>query len=62
MWTWINELKIIFVICWKVDYAIFIYILTSDQLKVDKMKNFAIIFLSCNFAYVVNMNIMITIS
>jgi hypothetical protein len=61
MLTWINGMKIICVICWKVDHAPFTYILASDQLKVGKMKIFANIFLSCNFANVINMNTMITI-
>jgi hypothetical protein len=54
-------MKTICVIYWKVDHAPFTYILASDQLKAGKMKKIASIFLSCNFAYVVNMNTMITI-
>lgn len=54
-------MKIVCVICWKIDHAPFAYILASDQLKVGKMKKIASIFLSCNFAYVINMNTMMTI-
>jgi hypothetical protein len=61
MRIWINGMNIICVICWKVDHAPFTYILARDQLKVGKMKKIASLFLSCNFAYVVNMNTIMTI-